>query len=178
MHYLALNISFLLVVSASFTAGQSPTPTASPTSAPVVDGTCASQDLVDECIAAMKIGLNKCAEDNWDCKCSGIANISNCYADCPDDPSHFAAELSSEQICATANAYDKGLTAVPTTWTTPGPREATPTGTVDYGSEVTTTTGPTQTTVADEEKKSGGIIAIKVTGSWLGLVGLAIGVIL
>ncbi|KAK5791533.1 hypothetical protein VI817_006842 [Penicillium citrinum] len=131
----------------------------------------------------MKIGLAKCQDDNWDCKCSAQANIANCYVDCLNNQDSFSAQLSSAQICATANAYDNGLTEVPATWTTPGPAAATPAqisdiedDEVDGGVKAMTTSAPTKSSTEQKETKpSEGAAAAKNAGSWLALLGLGIG---
>ncbi|KAJ5818997.1 hypothetical protein N7474_004588 [Penicillium riverlandense] len=111
---------------------------------------------------------------------SGNSNCANphCYEDCPDDPDHFAAELLSEQICATDNAYNKGQTSVATTWTTPGanPAEATATGasTTTAGDGSSSTGGRTKAASTSEGaatvKAVGNLLAFLELGLVMGLV--------
>ncbi|KAF3401901.1 hypothetical protein F1880_009759 [Penicillium rolfsii] len=122
----------------------------------------------------MQKALQKCSSDNWDCKCSGSANIANCYVNCPDTPDYLAAQSSSASDCATANAYDKGRTVVPDTWKTMDFHN-------DYRATSTSTAAPKPTEERiveihkDSAKPSQGAANVKATGSWLALVGLGIG---
>ncbi|KAJ5551892.1 hypothetical protein N7535_000162 [Penicillium sp. DV-2018c] len=143
---------------------------------------CASQKLVDYCVTAMRKGLTECATNDWDCKCSAAANIANCYVDCSDeDPDRAAAQDLSVNDCATANAYDQGLTTVAPSWTLPGSNAAQPTDT-DFtfatGSGAAPTAGPTKSLKGNEKEAtpSEGAAPMKVTGSWLALVGLGLGI--
>ncbi|KAJ5622744.1 hypothetical protein N7490_011349 [Penicillium lividum] len=143
-------------------------------------GGCASQQVVDQCVVTMQGTLAKCTDADWDCKCSGSANIANCYEDCPDDPARFSAELMSEQDCATANAYDKGVSAVPTTWTTPGPNTVTATPTDVEISTTTNTAGPTKSLNGEEASPSAseGAAVMKSAGSLFALLGLGVGIMI
>lgn len=171
---------YLLFLSASLVGAQDPTPVSTPS-----EGGCADQKVVDQCVLTMKNALAKCQNDNWDCKCSAQANIANCYVDCLNNQDSFSAQLSSAQICATANAYDNGLTEVPATWTTPGPAAATPAQISDIddeevdggqGLKAMTTSEPTKSSIEHKETKpSEGAAAAKHAGSWLALLGLGIG---
>ncbi|KAJ5112882.1 hypothetical protein N7456_001416 [Penicillium angulare] len=153
-------------------AAQSPAPTSG-------GGSCASQSLVDQCVATMGHSLAKCTENDWDCKCSGSANIANCYVDCPDDPARFSAELVSEQDCATANAYDKGQTSVATTWTTPGPDKVVATPTDDLAIE-TGKSEPTKTLTGVDKgsSPSEGVAAMNQVTSWLPFLGFGFGMMI
>ncbi|KAJ5667616.1 hypothetical protein N7507_003480 [Penicillium longicatenatum] len=142
-------------------------------------GSCASQSVVDTCVNVMKGTLQKCTENDWDCKCSGSANVANCYEDCPDDPARFSAMLLSEQDCATANAYDKGESTVPTTWTTPGPNTVTATPTDTQVSTTTNTAEPTKSLQGEKDASpSEGAAVMKSAGSLLALLGLGVGVMI
>ncbi|KAJ5377988.1 uncharacterized protein N7496_005397 [Penicillium cataractarum] len=167
----------IIAVSALFAAAQEPTPVSQSAATPSDSTQCASQQVVDNCVAIMKKALEKCSSDNWDCKCSGSANIANCYVNCPDSPDYIAAQSSSASDCATANAYDKGHTVVPDTWKT-----------MDFYNNVRVTAtstnneaSPTSTgakildTHKESAKPSKGAANVKATGSWLALVGLGIG---
>ncbi|KAJ5779995.1 hypothetical protein N7457_005155 [Penicillium paradoxum] len=174
MHLLTTQISLLLAVSATLVAAQDGTPTSANTNS---NSYCASQKLVDSCVAAMKVKFTQCSESDWDCKCSGAANIANCYVDCSDDdPARSAAQVLSMNDCATANAYDVGLTTVAPSWTRPGSNAAQPTET-DY-TIATTTATPTPTLSAHEKSTSPseGAAAANSAGSWLALVGLGLGI--
>ncbi|KAJ5218736.1 uncharacterized protein N7498_000835 [Penicillium cinerascens] len=166
-------LPFLLAASVSLVAAQNLAPT--PSSSAVINGMCADQKIVDSCVAAMKLGLDSCSNDNWDCKCSGQANIANCYVNCPNVPAAWSAQLASEKDCATANHYDKGITDVPATWTTPGPQTTTviPTDVSVLGDNPTTTMNKAEETA----KPSNGAAPGKAAGSWLALVGLGLGVV-
>ncbi|KAJ5122178.1 hypothetical protein N7448_003309 [Penicillium atrosanguineum] len=185
MRFITANLSLLLAASASLVAAQDLAPT--PSASAVANGLCADQRVVDTCVEAMKRGLAICSDDNWDCKCSGQANIANCYVDCPNVPDAFSAQLASEKDCATANHYDKGITDVPQTWTTPGPQTATVTPadvSVPGETESAAQVHPTETAAATatekmnkaEETAKSGAAAGKASGSWLALVGLGLGV--
>ncbi|CAI7610202.1 unnamed protein product [Penicillium manginii] len=171
---------YLLIVSAALIAAQDPTPVATPE-----EGGCASQQrIVDQCVLTMRNALAKCQNDNWDCKCSAQANIANCYVDCLNNKDSFSAQLSSAEICATANAYDAGLTNVPATWTTPGPAAATPAQISDIDDDEFDTkksASSSEPTKSLTEEKSAttseGAAAGKAAGSWLALVGLGIGMV-
>jgi hypothetical protein len=85
-------------------------------------------------------------------------------------------------VCATANHYDKGITDVPATWTTPGPQTAivTPADVSIPGeTETASNVHPTSTMNKAEEtaKPSNGAAAGKTAGSWLALLGLGLGVV-
>ena len=106
----------------------------------------------------------------------------SCYVDCPDDPARFSAELVSEQDCATANAYDKGLSSITNHWTTPGPETVVATPTIHVDVADSTSTGePTKSLSGLEESASAspseGAAAIKFAGSWLALVGVGVGIL-
>ncbi|KAJ5691703.1 hypothetical protein N7488_012438 [Penicillium malachiteum] len=165
--------SLLLIIWTAAISAQDVAAAAQPP-APTSTGLCASQDVVDKCVATMKHSLEICSDNDWDCKCSGSANIANCYEDCPDDPARFSAELVSEQDCATANAYDKGLSTVTNSWSTPGPETVTATPT---DTSATSTGGPTKSVNGLEESASPseGAAAIKSVVSWLAFVGLGFG---
>ncbi|OQD74747.1 hypothetical protein PENDEC_c009G06709 [Penicillium decumbens] len=174
-------LPLLLIASASLVAAQNLEPT--PSSNAVKAGLCADQHVVDTCVSAMEIGLAKCSNDNWDCKCSGRANIANCYVDCPNVSDAFSAQLQSEKDCATANAYDKGVTDVPATWTTPGPQTATVTPSdvsVPAETDRASRVQPTSTMNKAEEtaKPSNGAASGKAAGSWLALLGFGLGIAL
>ncbi|KAJ5678095.1 uncharacterized protein N7477_003728 [Penicillium maclennaniae] len=176
MRFIPANLSLLLAASVSLVVAQDLAPT--PSSSAVANGLCADQSIVDTCVAAMKRGLAKCSDDNWDCKCSAQANIANCYVDCPNVPDAFSAQLASAQDCATANHYDKGITDVPQTWTTPGPQTTTVTpADVSVPGETTATATATGTMNKTEETAKSGAAAGIASGSWLALVGLGLGVI-
>ena len=100
--------------------------------------------------------------------------VASCYVDCPDDPARFSAALESEKVCATANAYDKGVSIVPTTWSTPS-AEAEATAT-EASVTLETTKRPTKTLgIEDSTKPSKGAAAGKNMDSWLAVLGLALG---
>ncbi|CEJ61462.1 hypothetical protein PMG11_09995 [Penicillium brasilianum] len=125
----------------------------------------------------MKKNLQKCSSDNWDCKCSGSANIANCYANCPDSPDYIAAQSSSASNCATANAYDKGNTVVPNTWKTMDFYNNVHVTATSTDSEASPTSTGAEKLDAQKEstKPSKGAANVKAQGSWLALVGLGIG---
>ncbi|KAJ5578273.1 uncharacterized protein N7459_007237 [Penicillium hispanicum] len=179
MHYLSTRIPLLLTAWAAIVAAQDVTSTAASAGSTAGSGLCASQQVVDSCISIMKNSLDKCTSADWDCKCSGVANIANCYVDCPDDPERFSAELQSEKVCATANAYDKGVSSVPTTWSTPSAEaEATATEASVTLETSSGTAGPTKSRgIEDATKPSKGAAAGKTAGSWLALLGLGLGVV-
>jgi hypothetical protein len=94
--------------------------------------------------------------------------------------------------CATANAYDIGLTTVAPTWTRPGSNDAQPTDT-DYtiatGSGSAPTARPTESLTENEKaaspsekanekaaSPSEGAAPMKAAGNWLALVGLGLGI--
>ncbi|KAK4864019.1 hypothetical protein LT330_010229 [Penicillium expansum] len=135
----------------------------------------------NSCVAIMKRGLAKCASSDWDCKCSGAANIANCYVDCSDDdPDSSAAKQLSVNDCATANAYDQGETTVAPSWTLPGSNAAQPTDTdasVTISGSSSTTAGPTKAFNGNEKSTSPseGAAVVNDAGSWLALVVLGIG---
>ncbi|KAJ5098176.1 hypothetical protein N7532_005177 [Penicillium argentinense] len=174
--YSSVRLSFLLAISITFVAAQDPTPVAPPS-----NGGCSSQQLVDQCVMTMKSALAKCTTNDWDCKCTAQANIANCYVDCLNNADSFSAQLASAETCATANAYDAGLTAVPATWTTPGPSTATPAEIDsvddDDDNKAKTTSAPTKPLKEQKDTKpSEGAAAAKAAGSWLALLGLGIGI--
>ena len=84
-------------------------------------------------------------------------------------------------MCATANAYDNGLTEVPATWTTPGPAAATPAKISDVDDEEVniksaSAAEPTKSSTEEKSAKtSEGAAPGKAAGSWLALLGLGIG---
>ncbi|KAJ5152763.1 uncharacterized protein N7482_009241 [Penicillium canariense] len=130
--------------------------------------------IVDDCVKIMKESLQKCSEENWDCKCSGAANIAN--------PDYLAAQSSSASDCATANAYDKGNTLVPDTWKTmnfKNDAHAPTAPSPDTPARATSTGGPTKSlnSLKESAKPSKGSAAVKTTGSWLALVALGLGAI-
>ncbi|CAI7599988.1 unnamed protein product [Penicillium glandicola] len=136
----------------------------------------------NSCVAIMKRGLARCASNDWDCKCSGAANIANCYVDCSDDdPDSSAAKQLSVNDCATANAYDQGETTVAPSWTLPGSNAAQPTDLdailTASGSSATTTAGPTKSLISNEKSTSPseGAAVANAAGSWLALVVLGVG---
>lgn len=95
--------------------------------------------------------------------------------DCPEDPARFSAELQSEKVCATANAYDKGVSSVPTTWSTPNAQaEATATA-VSAALEMSSATSE-PTRVEDSTKPSKGAAAGQTIDSWLAVLGLGLGI--
>ncbi|KAJ5937086.1 hypothetical protein N7466_003536 [Penicillium verhagenii] len=178
MHCIRSPIAFLLVVSVGLVSAQDATPSQSLAPSASSGGLCASQEVVDTCVTVMQGSLSKCTDNDWDCKCSGSANIANCYEDCPDDPARFSAIFMSEQDCATANAYDKGISSVATTWTTPGPNTVTATPTDVEVSTTTNTAGPTKLTALEDASPSKGAAAMKSAGSLLALLGLGVGVMI
>lgn len=104
--------------------------------------------------------------------------MQSCYVDCSDDdPDRSAAQELSVNDCATANAYDQGLTTVAPSWTRPGSNAAQPTET-DF-TIATTTAGPTKSLSGNEKSKSPseGAAAVNAAGSWLTLVGLGLGIV-
>lgn len=115
---------------------------------------------------------------------ANVNNLSSCYVDCLNNKDSFSAQLSSAEICATANAYDAGLTNVPATWTTPGPAAATPAQISDIDDDEFDTkksASSSEPTKSLTEEKSAttseGAAAGKAAGSWLALVGLGIGMV-
>ncbi|KAJ6088198.1 hypothetical protein N7486_009459 [Penicillium sp. IBT 16267x] len=178
MHYIATPISLLLLGSAALGTAQDAV-VGQNLAASSDSGSCAAQPIVDTCVTIMKGTLDKCTDDDWDCKCSGSANIANCYEDCPDDPARFSAMLVSEQDCATANAYDKGVSSVATTWTTPGPNTVTATPTDIEVSTTTNTAEPTKSLKGEKDASpSKGAAVMKSAGSLLALLGLGVGVMI
>ncbi|KAJ5668944.1 hypothetical protein N7462_010014 [Penicillium macrosclerotiorum] len=176
MRSISVNLYALLFAWATLVTCQDAVITSANAASTGESGQCANQQLVDQCVATMKMALAKCSSENWDCKCSGSANIANCYENCPNTPEYIEAQLLSEHDCATANAYDKGITAVTQSWTTPGVNvaKATPT---DSDSTTSATDEPTKSLEQHEETKtSEGAAAAKTAGSWLALLGLGIGV--
>ncbi|KAJ6016629.1 hypothetical protein N7451_000008 [Penicillium sp. IBT 35674x] len=178
MHSIVNPISFLLIASAALVTAQDAV-VGQNLAASSDSGSCASQSIVDTCVNVMRGTLNKCTDNDWDCKCSGSANIANCYEDCPDDPARFSAMLVSEQDCATANAYDKGESSVAETWTTPGPNTVTATPTDTAVSTTTSTAEPTKALKGEKDASpSKGAAPIQSAGSWLALLGLGVGVMI
>ncbi|KAJ5361926.1 hypothetical protein N7541_002770 [Penicillium brevicompactum] len=171
--------TFLLTAWATLAIAQE-----APATTPTGDSKCASQKLVDSCAAVMHKGLAKCRTDDWDCKCSGAANIANCYVNCSeDDEAGASARSLSVGNCATANAFDQGETTVAPTWTLPGSNAAQPTdteaSTTSGGSSSTTTAGPTKSLKGHEKATSSDNAApVNVAGSWLVLTGLGLGIFL
>lgn len=105
-------------------------------------------------------------------------------------PDAFSAQLASEKDCATANHYDKGITDVPQTWTTPGPQTATVTpadvsipGETESAAQVhptataTATATSTMNKAEETAKPSNGAAIGKASGSWLALVALGLGIV-
>ncbi|CAG7954504.1 unnamed protein product [Penicillium salamii] len=137
--------------------------------------------LVDSCVGVMKKGLQKCRTDDWDCKCSGAANIANCYVNCSeDDEAGASARSLSVGNCATANAFDQGETTVAPSWTRPGSNAAQPTN-IDAdptsGASSSVATGATKSLNEHEKSTSSeGAASMNVAGSWLALVGLGLGI--
>jgi hypothetical protein len=87
--------------------------------------------------------------------------------------------LLSEQDCATANAYDKGESTVPTTWTTPGPNTVTATPTDTQVSTTTNTAEPTKSLQGEKDASpSEGAAVMNSAGSLLALLGLGVGVMI
>jgi len=112
-----------------------------------------------------------------------LNRLNSCYVDCPNVPDAFSAQLESEKDCATANAYDKGVTDVPATWTTPGPQTATVTPSdvsVPAETDRASRVQPTSTMNKAEEtaKPSNGAASGKAAGSWLALLGFGLGIAL
>ncbi|CAG7961341.1 unnamed protein product [Penicillium nalgiovense] len=177
MHFLTTHI-LLLATSATLIAAQDGTPTSPNTSG---DSNCVSQKVVDSCVSIMKRGLTKCTSSDWDCKCSGVANIANCYVDCSeDDPNSSAARQLSVDVCATANAFSNGETTVAPSWTLPGSNAAQPTdidAILAASDSPSTTAGPTKAIVGDEKSTSPseGAAVMNDAGSWLALVILGLG---
>ncbi|KAJ5788847.1 uncharacterized protein N7518_005858 [Penicillium psychrosexuale] len=175
MHSFTTHLSLLFAASATLIAAQDAT--SQSTSG---NSNCASQKVVDSCVAIMKRGLAKCASNDWDCKCSGAANIANCYVDCSDDdPDSSAAKQLSVNDCATANAYDQGETTVAPSWTLPGSNAAQPTdtdATLTTSSSSSTTAGPTKTFANEKSASpSEGAAVVNDAGSWMALVVLGLG---
>lgn len=114
--------------------------------------------------------------------CISAHDLNSCYVDCLNNEDSFSAQLASAETCATANAYDAGLTAVPATWTTPGPAAATPAEISDVeddedGRKAVSSSEPTNTSAEKKDSKpSEGAAAGKTSGSWLALLGLGIGI--
>lgn len=111
-----------------------------------------------------------------------INNFNSCYVDCLNNADSFSAQLASAETCATANAYDAGLHTVPATWTTPGPAAATPAEISDVDDDELDTkksessSEPTKSSTEQKDAEaSEGAAAGKVSGSWLALLGLGIG---
>ncbi|KAJ5970215.1 uncharacterized protein N7479_000133 [Penicillium vulpinum] len=179
MYFLATHLSILLAASATLIAAQDATPTSPSTNG---NSNCASQKVVDSCVAIMKRGLAKCSSADWDCKCSGAANISNCYVNCSeDDPESSAARQLSVNDCATANAYDQGETTVAPSWTLPGSNAAQPTNAdasiITSSGGSSTTAGPTKSFIGYEKSAipSEGAAVANDAGSWMALVVLGLG---
>ncbi|KAF4761063.1 hypothetical protein N7455_003569 [Penicillium solitum] len=178
MHFFTTHLSLLLAASGTLIAAQDATPTSASTDG---NSNCASQKVVDHCVAIMKRGLAKCASSDWDCKCSGAANIANCYVDCSDDdPDSSAAKQLSVNDCATANAYDIGETTVAPSWTLPGSNAAQPTdidASLTTSDSSSTTAGPTKALIGNEKSTSPseGAAVVNDAGSWMALVILGIG---
>ncbi|KAJ5762275.1 uncharacterized protein N7511_005657 [Penicillium nucicola] len=162
---------FMVLASTALVAAQSATITS-----PSGNEQCTAVPIVQKCISIMQKGLDKCTKDDWDCKCSGAANIFGCYADCVGED-RVSAELLSEHDCRTANAYDKGRTTVNDVWTTPSPDavEATPTE-ASTTAQSTSTSEPTKTLSEEKAATSKGAAAGKPVGTWLALVGFGLGV--
>ncbi|KAJ6089820.1 hypothetical protein N7467_005036 [Penicillium canescens] len=170
MRFLNTSLS-LVLASTALVAAQSATITV-----PSGNEQCSSVPLVQSCVSIMQKGLDKCASSDWDCKCSGAANIFSCYADCVGED-RVSAELLSEHDCRTANAYDKGRSTVNDVYTTPSPNaiEATPTDATTTAS-ATSTSEPTKSWGEGKAAPSKGAAAARPVGSWLALVGLGLGV--
>ncbi|KAJ5493687.1 hypothetical protein N7463_009774 [Penicillium fimorum] len=178
MRFFTTHLSLLLVTSATLIAAQDAAPTSPSTNG---NSNCASQKVVDSCVAIMKRGLAKCSDADWDCKCSGAANIANCYVNCSDDdPDSSAARQLSVNDCATANAYDQGETTVASSWTLPGSNAAQPTrvdASITTSDSSSTTPGPTKSFIAHEKSTSPseGAAVVNAAGSWMALVVLGFG---
>ncbi|CAG8908623.1 unnamed protein product [Penicillium egyptiacum] len=176
MHFFTTHL-LLLASSATLIAAQDGIPTSASTS----NSNCASQKVVDSCVAIMKRGLAKCTSSDWDCKCSGVANIANCYVDCSDDdPDSSAARQLSVNVCATANAYDQGETTVAPSLTLPGSNAAQPTdidASLTTSGSSSTTAGPTKPFIGNEKSASPseGAAVMNDAGSWMALVVLGLG---
>ncbi|OQE40862.1 hypothetical protein PENCOP_c005G06793 [Penicillium coprophilum] len=178
MRLLTTHLAILLATSATLIAAQDAAPTS-----PSTDGNsnCASQKVVDSCVAIMKRGLTKCSAGDWDCKCSGAANIANCYVNCSEnDPESSAARQLSVNDCATANAYDQGETTVAPSWTIPGSNAAQPTRadvSITASGSSSTTAGPTKPFIGKEKSTSPseGAAVANNAGSWMALVVLGVG---
>ncbi|KAJ5158065.1 uncharacterized protein N7500_007716 [Penicillium coprophilum] len=178
MRLFTTHLSMLLAVSATLIAAQDAAPTSPSTNG---NSNCASQKVVDSCVAIMKRGLAKCSAGDWDCKCSGAANIANCYVNCSEnDPESSAARQLSVNDCATANAYDQGETTVAPSWTLPGSNAAQPTRadvSLTTSGSSSTTAGPTKSFIGKEQSTtpSEGAAVANNAGSWMALVVLGVG---
>jgi len=91
MYYIANPISFLLIASAALVTAQDAV-VGQNLAASSNSGSCTSQSyvalmpldktlltivrIVDNCVTVMKGTLDKCTDNDWDCKCSGSANIA------------------------------------------------------------------------------------------------------
>ncbi|KAF7713446.1 Uncharacterized protein PECH_001304 [Penicillium ucsense] len=142
---------------------------------------CESQEIVDTCVSMMQRYLQKCSSDNWDCKCSGYANMANCYVNCPDSAAYIAAQSSSASSCATANAYDVGNTVVPDAWKTMDFSNNHVHAAATKTAEKLVTT-PTSSFGLNGQKGStqpsngaASLTSVNGRGSWLALVGLGVG---
>ncbi|KAJ5238955.1 hypothetical protein N7468_003574 [Penicillium chermesinum] len=185
MHVFTL--SLLLAASASFGATQDATITA-PASLIMRRSSAGCEDptVVDHCVTAMKAYLAKCSDSDWDCKCSGAANIANCYVNCEGNSDATSARSLSAGNCATANAYDKGVTDVPPVQVTPSNNAAelaastgVPKGS-SPGEQLASGVNPTHATTTADAKESakpskGAAGKVTVGGSWLAAIGLGLG---
>ncbi|KAJ5799229.1 uncharacterized protein N7518_001297 [Penicillium psychrosexuale] len=101
MHYLKPILPFILAA-ASFASANTTTATLADN---VVNTTCVSDNILQQCVQPMQSTLANCAPDDWNCQCTSSTNILDCYNNCPNDTSRKDAESMRQQNCANAKAH-------------------------------------------------------------------------
>ncbi|KAJ5359981.1 hypothetical protein N7517_009172 [Penicillium concentricum] len=105
MHYLKSVLPFILVAT---TLASADTTTSADSK---MSTTCASEDVLQQCIQSMQSHLENCAPDDWNCQCTSSKDMVYCYNNCPDGSSKKDAESIRQQYCANAKAYAPTSTA-------------------------------------------------------------------
>ncbi|KAJ5185907.1 hypothetical protein N7491_006223 [Penicillium cf. griseofulvum] len=106
MHYSKSTLPFILVTATLASADTKATLADS-----VMSTTCASENILRQCIQSMQSNLENCAPDDWSCQCASSTNMVYCYKNCPEDSSKKDVESTRQQICANAKAYAPTSTA-------------------------------------------------------------------
>ncbi|KAJ5684722.1 uncharacterized protein N7477_001067 [Penicillium maclennaniae] len=170
MRFLTTKLPLIIAASASLVAAQDATTTATATS-------------------------TKCAAQNdWDCKCQGSTNVVNCYDNCPDDQERLGAQQIREQNCIAAKAY--GTLTTTAGMATPSASASASSFAASMSASSSAMAEPTGSRSGLESNNGGnkatqsltGLEAsatpnegaatarVKVVGSWLAFLGLALGV--